>query len=897
MINALKRTFSIIILFSFILCFTFLGKQVKASDEENVLSDYAIRVGELETTKLMGGVTLYKERVKTTYNGVKTGIYDPNNTKYEYSHNTVQWVELPKSNEVVRVVSWSKGSADGWAASTVKTTAKDFEAKNPGWIVVAAVNGDSFDINGTKEPAKLHVQDGDVYQANLGYTQIGWKYDNTPIVNGATQSTKLRLEVLDANNNVVTYKEVDAVNTTPSESGISVITKDTKDSYDLTGYKVYVGKYDACRISKYTSQVFVKGKIESISTSMQAGSHPLVERDGQDVREFYIVSKDGSLDNLIDVNSYVRLQHSLTGQWEDVDNVLCGFGGAAGGLNAQVLKDGTPLGAGSSDSFQYTTHPRTIVGFKEDGSTVMMVSDGRGKQWDYAQGLSYFQEGELMRLAGCTSAYNLDGGGSSTLIVRNEYGDFDVINRPSDGSERHIGNAILFVMKDPGITFDVQNTTRNDVIFKLNDTVYSNEVSNVKITIDGKTGIMENGIAKVEGLKEDTKYRATIEYTIPAYKNESKLAHASFEVEVRTKAFVMPSFGLTFTDINKTSFKVVKKKTDISDNFSNIIINMNDTEYIMGSAEELLIEDLIENTKYDLVITYDYTEPETGNVYKGSLTRNVTTLAYELPRIEQFTLASASGNRASFDYKYVDPDGVVSEAYIIINEEYIKVTTKMGRETIKNLDLSGTEYEVQFVLRYYVGTFAREIASEKITIGSNAVISNIEYVLNDGIQNEQNPTMYVEGTKTALFDPEREGYKFLGWYLNDELVEKIDANVKGDITLVAKWEYIPKVFTITYNLDGGTNNENNPLTYTEKTKVTLFDAEREGYKFLGWYLDDKLVLEISDEQVGNITLTAHWEKLPEESPKKGCSCKKDLSLIISLTCLLTGLCIVLRKKH
>ena len=50
----------------------------------------------------------------------------------------------------------------------------------------------------------------------------------------------------------------------------------------------------------------------------------------------------------------------------------------------------------------------------------------------YGQGLSYFQEGEVMRLAGCVNAFNLDGGGSSTLVVRNETGGFDIINRPTN---------------------------------------------------------------------------------------------------------------------------------------------------------------------------------------------------------------------------------------------------------------------------------------------------------------------------------------------------------------------------------------------------------------------------------------------------------------------------------
>ena len=155
MIKKIKKIsiFSLLLglLLVFQLAFTKNIGLVKAdeSNEEVRLSDSAIRVGDLETRNLMGGVTLYKERLKTLYNGIDTGVYDESKANYTYSHNTVQWVDLPITNQDVRVVSWSKGSIDGWASSTVRTTAIDFENKNPGWIVVAAVNGDSFDINGT----------------------------------------------------------------------------------------------------------------------------------------------------------------------------------------------------------------------------------------------------------------------------------------------------------------------------------------------------------------------------------------------------------------------------------------------------------------------------------------------------------------------------------------------------------------------------------------------------------------------------------------------------------------------------------------------------------------------------------------------------------------------------
>ena len=897
MIKGLKRISMFLFLICFSVIFYFVNNGITSNaegDQETKLSEYAIRVGDLETRNLMGGVKLYKERVKTTYNGVHTGIYDINNKKYEYSHNTVQWVELPKSNDAVRVVSWSKGSVDGWAASTVRTTAMDFEEKNPGWIVVAAVNGDSFDINGTKEPAKLHVQDGEVYQPNVGYTQIGWKKDDTPIINGATVNSVLQLEVLDKNKNVIKNANINTVNTTPSETGISILTKDCAGEYDLTGFKVYVGKYDACRISKYTGQIFVKGEIQNVRTDLGANSKP-INKNAE--REFFLISKDGSLDSLIEQGSYVRCQHSLTGEWADVPNVLCGFGGSAGGLNSQVLKDGNPLGAGSTDSFAYTTHPRTVVGFKEDGSTVLMVGDGRGKAIDYEQGLSYFQEGEIMRLAGCTHAYNLDGGGSSTLIVRNAYGNFDVINRPSDGSERHIGNAILFVMKDPGINWDVKNTTRNSVSFTLGGALYSSEIQNAKITIDGKTAEMVNGVATVEGLQEDTEYVATIEYSAPAYDDPTKLIKASYTVDVKTKAFEMPSLGIVFEDISKTSVRVVKRQSDTSSWFRDIVIHMNDGEYVMGSNDELLIEDLPENTKFDVEITFNCVEPTTGNVYPGKIKKTVTTLSYNVPTISKFIKTQEKNNRVTIEYKYVDDDELVMSAVLKVNDEDIPLTTKTGIQTIKDLDLEHQEYKIQLVVTYVVGTTAKNVKSEIITVGTNnPIIShNITYNLDGGTNNELNPSSYVEGEEVILKEATKEGYKFIGWYIGETKVTSISPEAKEDIELTAKWEKIKEKYQITYILNGGTNNASNPSTYEEGEKVILKEATKEGYKFLGWYKDGELVTEVKE---GNVTVEARFEEIKnQDSEKKGCNCKKTIEMVITLTSAVTLLAFVLRKKH
>ncbi|MCS7192086.1 MAG: phosphodiester glycosidase family protein [Armatimonadetes bacterium] len=92
---------------------------------------------------------------------------------------------------------------------------------------------------------------------------------------------------------------------------------------------------------------------------------------------------------------------------------------------------------GFSLSFRQTKHPRTAVGLKDD-TLIWVVVDGR--QPGYSEGISLDELAEFLRNAGCKEALNLDGGGSSTLFVRGR-----VLNRPSDGRERAIANALLLL--------------------------------------------------------------------------------------------------------------------------------------------------------------------------------------------------------------------------------------------------------------------------------------------------------------------------------------------------------------------------------------------------------------------------------------------------------------------
>lgn len=75
------------------------------------------------------------------------------------------------------------------------------------------------------------------------------------------------------------------------------------------------------------------------------------------------------------------------------------------------------------------SNPRTAIGIKSDGTYIFVVSDGRT---DESEGLSLLQLAEFMKKLGAETAYNLDGGGSSTMVFNGS-----VVNTPTGGG---IGN-------------------------------------------------------------------------------------------------------------------------------------------------------------------------------------------------------------------------------------------------------------------------------------------------------------------------------------------------------------------------------------------------------------------------------------------------------------------------
>lgn len=151
----------------------------------------------------------------------------------------------------------------------------------------------------------------------------------------------------------------------------------------------------------------------------------------------------------------------------------------------------------------------------------------------------------------------------------------------------------------------------------------------------------------------------------------------------------------------------------------------------------------------------------------------------------------------------------------------------------------------------------------------------VEYELDGGINNEKNQKQYEYGTSERLYDPEREGYSFEGWYTDPGFTQQITDTasvMQKKLRIYAKWE--PKSYYVIYSLNYGTNHADNPGEHIFGTSVSLYPASRDGYEFTGWYQDQGMtqrVTEIPADWDGNYYLYAGWKLLPPpvtEAPAK-----------------------------
>ena len=129
----------------------------------------------------------------------------------------------------------------------------------------------------------------------------------------------------------------------------------------------------------------------------------------------------------------ISIESNETDQWRRTYSVL--------GAGPRLIKSGrisvTHLQEQMAENFATDRHPRTAIAKTADGKLLMVTVDGR--QPRISVGMSLYSLAGLLLELNAVDAINLDGGGSTTMVVKQE-----IVNRPSDQTgERPVSDAIL----------------------------------------------------------------------------------------------------------------------------------------------------------------------------------------------------------------------------------------------------------------------------------------------------------------------------------------------------------------------------------------------------------------------------------------------------------------------
>ncbi len=409
------------------------------------------------------------------------------------------YAAIGSKNSKLFVYSVGKDNDLDYAEVTVKDIVEQFEKDYPEYDALVAINGDFFDIESKitasrGEPEGHMIQDGEVLKGSstgaLGRGVVGVKADGTMIYNTFGKiykdnnygvaiglSNQYALEVFGEHrtNVIYEYKAYDIKTQVPSQPQLLTADDAAKDTTGKTVCVIKCDKYRRAHVGINGAELgtqgyFVQGEIADIREG---------KADDKPAKGYaFVVIPNMENYDLLKKGTYVRVQKNLAGKWEGVTNAI--------GFKQQILAEGTillkntygnynggpddlsggnPYNASESETrkwtedvydYPHTWKERTAIGFKADGTPVIMVIDKSSSSSGW--GASYYEIGEQLKSLGCTNGFLLDGGGSSTFVKRSNDGSFETVLSSENGNiGRTVANAVILAVRDESVPLPVED--------------------------------------------------------------------------------------------------------------------------------------------------------------------------------------------------------------------------------------------------------------------------------------------------------------------------------------------------------------------------------------------------------------------------------------------------------
>lgn len=343
-------------------------------------------------------VEVLKIFAHTSERSVARGIiYGHQRRADSFGPNVVNYlkVNLEVENEVKLALAQNRI----FGSEHVSTLAERFGA-------VAAINGAFFSGNG--RPVGIVVIDGQIISEPFAArTALGLGPQGLVM-----ERVDWRGEVLSADGTLLS--EISGVNR-------------SRLTDELIVYTPHYGTRTATNAYGFEATV-----VNGVVTALQTGNSEIptdgVVLSGHGVnRAFLSYLREGD---------EIAIDFQLTPSWPDQ-----GISQIIGG-GPRLVRDGRLVNNGEEELFRNDVlqgrAPRTAIGITADGQLLLVTVNGR--QPNISVGMTLAELGRLLIELGAVQGMNLDGGGSTTMVIHDL-----VLNLPSDGKERPVSNAILVI--------------------------------------------------------------------------------------------------------------------------------------------------------------------------------------------------------------------------------------------------------------------------------------------------------------------------------------------------------------------------------------------------------------------------------------------------------------------
>ncbi len=338
---------------------------------------------------------------------------------------TVNVLEIDITNPYITLET-VKASKDGreQLKAFEKTSSMANRKNYQGHAVIGAINGDFYNTQ-TGEQINIQVENGEILKRPYPRSVFGITIDKKPFIEIFNFSGKLivgdSIRTIDGVNEsrgsdmLVLYNGYFGFSTQTNQWGSEVLVS------PINGWIVNDTVF--CVVDTIVNWV---GNMAIPSGKAILSGHG---RAGEFLR------------NNVKLKDTVKIFLSLS---PDVGKIFQAIGGLP-----RIIKDGqnvvsqTYQREGASSSFTYSRHPRTAIGFSKDSAKIYFITvDGRQAT---SAGMTLDELANFMLTLGVWHGVNLDGGGSTTMVVRGQ-----IVNSPSDATgERAVSNAILIVSSAP----------------------------------------------------------------------------------------------------------------------------------------------------------------------------------------------------------------------------------------------------------------------------------------------------------------------------------------------------------------------------------------------------------------------------------------------------------------